>query len=407
MSEPLFYALVGAAGTGKSYYIQQKIANDPFYCLRTSTTGIAAINIGGQTINHVLGFFDLPDLLLKLKYEKPLIMMTLSAIRARYRYLCIDEAFMQEADVLDIIYILVNEANQKPGRPLGILLSGDPGQLTPVVVDRKAHPVFTANCWNQFEIKYLNDVKRQSDREFINALLAIRRGEPEAAVDWIEENIGFHGRIEPDFPGPTIMTRNKSVDAYNIAALEKLPGNVMVYEPRRVGKQKPEWSSIPDQLILKPGCRVMLLANDLGQDYANGDLATVEACFPSNVVLTLDRSGAEINLQYLHRDNEVITGKLGPTGELLYKNLGHVEYLPLRLAYACTVHKVQGLSLSNVQVYTGEQFLGKLSGGLYTALSRCRTPGGLRIVGNRESFTRAAFVYPSYQQVISGRKIIN
>jgi len=384
-------AILGAAGSGKSYLINMRIQSNPNYGYKTSSTGISAINLGGCTINSILGYFNLEDLRRKISSPEGRIkfLKTLTGIRARFRYLIIDEIGMLCGNILDLIVAGVREVNAKSSRfpPLGILVVGDPGQL-PVVMKEgdDTIPFFDARCWSSFNITRLTEIKRQADKAFIEALGHIRNGRAREGMQYFRDNCRFNSQLDGDFQGTTLLGRNIDVDYFNKAALDKLPYQAMPYGIRRFNRQDSGWRNLPDPLILKPESRVILLSNNRQEHYANGDTAVVERLFKEQVLVRLTRTGEQRIISYLHR------GYVSPTGE----KLGAIEYLPMRLAYGLTVHRAQSLTMDHVQIDLRGRFLSTLSGGLYTALSRARTPQGLRLVGLPEHFCSSCYLDQRY-----------
>lgn len=386
-----YEAILGAAGSGKSTELRLRNEKDKRYSLLTSSTGISAVNLGGRTINSVLNYFNTADLLRKYTHSRPRLISKLRMIKQRYKYIAIDEVSMLDGKALDIIYSLVEEANRSGSisNQLGLILLGDAGQL-PVVDRDGAIPFFEACCWDKFIITALREIKRQADRDFIRSLNLVRSGQFEEALDWFWDNVEFAKSLDKKFQGPTIVSRNDTVDAFNKEALDRLPGSIQQY-PKEIRMEDDypepsEWRNIPDVLTLKPGAQVMILSNDHSANYANGDLGTVIQLYPKHVSVRLSRTGDDRLLEYKRLECKDERGH----------TRGYMSYIPLRLAYAMTVFKSQSLTLDKVQIRLTEPFLGKLSGGLYTALSRSRTPSGIRLVGTKTSFIRAGYVNPQY-----------
>jgi len=388
---PQYEAILGAAGSGKSTELRARNTANPGYSLLTSSTGISAVNLGGRTINSVLNYFNTADLLRQYTQNKSRLMGKLSHIKRRYSYIAIDEVSMLDGRALDIIYNAIQEVNRKGsiGKQLGLVLLGDAGQL-PVVDKDGAIPFFKAECWDKFRITALREIKRQADKDFIRSLNLVRGGQFDEALEWFRDNVEFAKSLDKNFPGPTIVSRNRTVDAFNQEALARLGGEEYYY-PRRIwieeGEREPsEWRNIPETLTLKIGAQVMILTNDHTANYANGDLGSIVQLFPKHVVVKLFRTQDTRLIEYkrMEYQNEQGVAK------------GFMDYIPLRLAYAMTVFKSQSLTLDSVQIRLTEPFLGMLSGGLYTALSRSRTPAGLRLVGTNSSFIRAGYINPDY-----------
>lgn len=389
MIESLYQAVLGPAGVGKSYIINEKLKADPQYGLRCATTGIAAVNmsnvVGGTTattINSALRYFDTKELLMKVASKS--IQHELARLAKFYKNIIIDEVSMMEAAQLDLIYRAVEEFNKNnPNSRLGIYLTGDSGQL-PAVGGR---PFFDALCWSNFEVTYLTEVKRQQDKEFIEALQLIRKGKAADAVDWFDANIGFHRKVDQTFCGSTFYSKNNEVDAFNREMLFKLPGEGKRYTATILGKPHPTWKEIPAYVDLKRGALVQILVNQLNHGFANGDMGFVEQLYDNSIDIRLIRNGRYINLPSTTLKNE-------PPGSRT--SIGTIRALRVRLAWAITIHRCQSMTMDAAQIKLGGSFLPRLSGGCYTALSRVRTKEGLRLVGTKDDFIKSVYVDPRY-----------
>ncbi len=384
---PIYEAVMGSAGTGKTFLMKRREAlrNDTLLC---ATTGIAAINLGGATINSVLGYYDTKSLRdawvggwLQARMRK----LRMSGIRR----IILDEMSMLDADALDIFWRTLEDINLgiDPKRQLGMTLVGDFCQLPPV----KAPFAFEADCWPHFEenLTTLTEIRRQADKDFIEALQAARRGDGAKAVEYFRDSL--HQIKEENFDGPTVLAKNDEVDRYNYLKLADCHGEEIELVNTKLGKQRGEWKNIPERLDLKVGAVVMILANKRQEGtywYVNGDigeLVDVEVfeghAWPR---VKLYRTGAVESIAPVTREFLEPTGALGVKKDRWVVS-GSVTYFPIRLAYATTCHKSQGLSLDRVQVSFGSHFFGS-PGMLYVALSRARTAEGLRLVGTPESF---------------------
>lgn len=411
--------LCGAGGSGKTHLAKQWVRQHPGTVL-AATTGIAAVNLGeGTTINALLKYFDTASL--EESHVSGHLTATLGKLwKSGVRRILLDEVSMLDAVQLTCI---VRSLQQLAGRgytmdvrladevqagmaeegldseqhlPISLTVVGDFAQLPPV----KAEYAFESPEWEPFgqHTHQLTKIWRQSDAAFIGALMAARRGEVEPVVEFFRHRL--EATQDPGFVGTTVLGKNESVDAYNALRMDKHKGSWARYATKRWGKPRGDWKNIPDTLGLKEGALVMILANKRleGFDgmpgplvYANGDLGEVVECGAQTVDVRLYRNHEVVTVDYLKRLNTVplepgrakeLKG-LGQDGLISEKNevVGSVDYLPLRVAYATTCHKSQGLSLDAVQVNTREGMF-KQAGLLYVALSRCRTAEGLRLVGS-------------------------
>lgn len=331
---------------------------------------------------------------------------------------------------LDFIYQGVSAANQFADveSPMGIRLVGDLAQLPPVpeAVTRRVPWVFEAGCWGRFKENTTRLTKqwRQADGVFLDALNLVRTGAGDAAA-WLLKTSGarFESQLDTEFPGTTILPRNDQVGKFNQMGLLRVRGESFTVTARRWGQQRSEWGQslktrewgIPPATELKIGSYVMILSNAPDFEYCNGDCGTVVAKSCNNekdaLIIRLARMGKEIVLEKIvrgveHTEKPGQSAYAGSFDRIPPKEddgswharphyrsrvrrwvTGQVEYFPVRLAYATTVHKSQSLTLDRVQVDFRNHFFAS-PGMLYTALSRCRTLQGLRLVGQPEVFAK-------------------
>jgi hypothetical protein len=239
----------------------------------------------------------------------------------------------------------------------------------------------------------LTKIHRQADPEFVQALQALRRASDFHALEALRPCLTR--QTDPNFPGTTIYAKNAEVDRHNQLKLRALDTAPIIYTAKREGKERPEWKNIPPTLVLKPGALVMVLSNlydnvegDRELIAANGDLA--EYLGVATQYELKDRPQATALVRLKRNDRLVTIPKVEdefkkPTGDKKnpWEVVGTITYMPLRLAYATTVHKSQGLSLDNVQLSIADPFWAAPAM-LYVGVSRARTLAGLRIVGTME-----------------------
>lgn len=415
-----FTALLGGAGTGKTFLAKDWAASDPGVVL-CATTGIAAINLGGTTINGLLGYYNTESLM------DAYVSMSLGARlkklqKAGLRRILLDEVSMLDGDQLTIFTKVLDElaglgysmltdvddddpdnedAEADPEHPVGLTLVGDFAQLPPV----KAPFAFESPAWPRYEpnTRMLTEIRRQSDLGFIEALRAAREGNAVRALEFFGDR--FHRTMDHHFDGPTLLARNEPVDRYNDLRLSELKTPVVRFPSRRwvgEGRKTPsEWKEIPEVLPLKVGALVMVLANAKDPEfpnrflYVNGDLGELVDVQEGIPVVKLQRTGEAQKILPVTRTQKI---PLEPGRRKELKQLGRehlidgrheivaeITYTPLRLAWATTVHKSQGLSLDRVQINIGDWFF-RTPGMVYVALSRARTAEGLRLVGDPGTF---------------------
>lgn len=408
--------LIGCAGTGKSYTLLQRTQADPSYGVITATTGIAAVNVGGITINSTLRYSDLASL--RDAYLTGRLARTLHPLAKEYRWLIIEEYSMAEAAALDIWYRGVQEANRYADveEPMGILLVGDLAQLPPI----SRSWCFGAQHWKEFadNTHRLTTVYRQDTGPFLDALNLARLGQGGPAAEILTQaGVRWNDARQFDFPGTTILPKNEMVNKHNQMMLDTVKGRVIQVQARRWGMQRSEWGQnqrtkewgIPQQLTLKVGALVMVLANAPDFSFVNGDCGLVEGYDPDHQCfqVRLRRTGKVMEIPVIVRSydySEKPDGWEGITisaredsGEYIQRHhfrgrvrryvTGQIEYFPLRLCYASTTHKSQSLTLDSVQIDFRDFFFSHAAM-LYTALSRCRTLAGLRLVGSAEKFVK-------------------
>ena len=401
--------LTGKAGTGKSTVLRRFQAECNQECVFLAPTGIAAINIDGATIHS---FFQLqPALLTPDSIEEISNRRRIKMIR-EVETIVIDEVSMVRSDLFAAINMRLQQVmhNSSPFGGKQIILVGDFFQLPPVVktetesdyLNREfgGHYAFQTDLWQQadFHCVCLQKVQRQKDDEtFMSILNDLRYGELTERNLVIREQFGSVNVIEalthlcverPPLKKKIIYlcTTNREADRINQLNLSNLKGEEHLFRAVVQGKFPDSDYPTPEALSLKVGARVMTLTNKRTPDgeieYVNGEIGIIEAFGEgedSTVRVRLDR-GSTVSIQRaewikyeyeLERDEN--TGK----DVIRQHEVGKFVQIPLKLAYAITIHKSQGLSLDCVEVKLGNGCFA--TGQLYTALSRCRSIQNLRI----------------------------
>lgn len=408
--------LGGVAGSGKTFEIVRRCREDDGYGMLCSTTGISAINLGATTVNALLAYFDTESC--RDAYLSGQLTRRLHDVGLNHRWLIIDEKSMLDAAQLDYIYRATEEANRYADmtkRPLGLMLSGDFCQLPPV----KARWCFEADCWPRFAANSvtLTKVWRQDGGLFLDGLNAARAGDGVRAAGLLTDaGVVWHNALATEFDGTTILPKNDMVARYNALALARVKSPTIRVTSRRWGTQRPEWGEskrthewgIPPTAEFKVGAYVMLLANESdgagGFSYVNGDCGHIVDGSAGSFDVQLVRTGAVVTVFKIARSVETADepsswdGAAKSDGTFYSPRVhrstrrrrwivGQVEYMPMRLAWASTVHKSQGLTLDRCQIDIRDSFFG-MPAMAYVALSRCRTAAGLRIVGQAERFVK-------------------
>ena len=419
--------LTGKAGTGKSTFLKYICNHTRKKYVVLAPTGIAAINAGGVTLHS---FFKLPfrpmlpddpDLSLShgrifefFKYPKEK-----RKIIAEVDLIIIDEISMVRADIIDCVDRILRVYSGNMRLPFGgkqLLFVGDVFQLEPVVPsDQKeilslfyASPFFfSARVFKDINLVpiELQKVYRQTDPVFINVLDRIRNNAARK-----QELDTLNGRYFPSFEPQnedmyiTLATRRDQVDFINEKKLAELPGEEYV----SVGKIEGDFpeASLPTQLNLsiKEQAQVIFIDNDYERRWVNGTIGMVSGIDENGNVYVLLESGVEHlveptswrNYKYKYNEKE---------RRIEEEIVGTFEQLPIRLAWAITVHKSQGLTFSRVVVdLTGGVFAG---GQTYVALSRCTSLEGLVLkstISSRDIFIRKEIV--EFSQIFNNQALI-
>ena len=389
--------LTGKAGTGKTTFLKYITQTTAKRFVVLAPTGVAAINAGGSTIHS---FFQLPlcpylpdvkDLI--TEYQMPERYRSLRKERVKIirtlDLLIIDEISMVRADLLDAVDMTLRKYrhNDKPFGGVQLLMIGDAQQLSPVVKDSERQymsqvyqsPYFfhsKALSRLQYVTIELQKVHRQKDAEFLDILNAVREDRMTAQLlRKINERVGVPPVRQEDGTEPIrLTTHNVRADEVNSRKLAELPDDPSLFTAQIEG-DFPEHSYPADEVLeLKPGAQVMFIRNDSEGKYYNGKLAKVEK-IAKGVVTVSDSNGEMIdvtpvewpNTQY-ELDDE--------SGEICQNVVGTFRQLPLRIAWAITIHKSQGLTFDNVVIDAGAAFA---FGQVYVALSRCRSLEGITL----------------------------
>ena len=385
--------LTGRAGTGKTTFLRRLKARLPKRMVVVAPTGVAAINAEGVTIHS---FFQLPlspfvpggtvrsagERKYQFSKQKKNIIRTLDL-------LVIDEISMVRADLLDAVDDVLRRYRDS-SRPFGgvqLLMIGDLQQLAPVVKDdewamlREYYdtPFFFGSRALQ-QTRHvtieLQHVYRQTDQSFVELLNKVRAGSlTPADIERLNARVARTG--EPEEGVIRLTTHNRVADSYNERRLQALPGAPHHYRASIDGVF-PETSYPADEtLTLKVGCQVMFLKNDtsLEHRFFNGKLARVTGLTDEEVTVVGLDDGQTIKVTAMEWTNaRYVIDK--ETREIREEVEGIFRQLPLRLAWAITIHKSQGLTFDRAVVDANAAFA---AGQVYVALSRCRTLEGLTL----------------------------
>lgn len=388
--------ITGAAGSGKTHLLNTYIAylkSNNITTGITASTGIAATHMGGVTIHSWAGIgihaymseYDLENLL-----EKQYLYDRFKKVRV----LIIDEISMLHHFRFDLVNKVCKlmRGNDKPFGGIQVVLCGDFFQLPPVVRsgEAAAHFVYESEAWKEarFTVCYLTEQFRQKDDALLGILNEIRSGSvseksKKVIKDRLKKDVveikkkAVAAGDTPKVAHTTrLFTHNVDVDVLNNSHLESLETiEEETYEMEEKGKDflietLKKSCLAPEELHLKIGARVMCVKNNFDEGYANGTLGIVTSCRPGADPKIKTLSGKIISI-------EQASWKIEENGKVL----AEIRQYPLRLAWAITVHKSQGMSLDEVEVDLSKSFE---SGMGYVALSRVRTLAGLTVSGINE-----------------------
>ena len=378
--------VIGRAGTGKSHFIRSLVADDPSYPQAVlAPTGLAAMNIGGQTVHSFFGFPPRP---LIGTNEKPNWFFTRTA-KAINR-LIIDEISMLRADVLDAMdhHLKVARKSSRPFGGVQMLLVGDFYQLPPVVRGEEGQLLEDAgyNSPYAFSAQILRDapvaavelteVHRQTNRDFISLLSSIRerRGVEEAVTIL---NTVCLDRSLPARP-VLLCATNAVADRYNAQGLQALTGTAAQYTGEFEGeapKAQSDRFPAPIQLTLKRGARVIFTQNDPEGRWVNGSLGTVRELDDNIIVVSLD-GGEDVDVERAIWPQARWTWNAKENRMEVKEEFKYVQF-PLAPAWALTIHKAQGMTLDAVEIDLGRGAFAP--GQTYVALSRARNMESIRL----------------------------
>ena len=396
--------LTGKAGTGKTTFLKYIKEHTHKQTVVIAPTGVAAINAGGVTMHS---FFQLPfgpfipgtsrgfaednnvsdkhSLFKNIRFNSDK-----RQLLEELELLIIDEVSMVRADMLDAMDTILRHFRKKVFLPFGgvqVLYIGDMYQLPPVVPNNEwdiLQPYyespffFSAQAVAAAPPLYieLKKIYRQNEQQFIGILNRVRNNQVSEADFTLLNN-----RFQPDFSPAkeekyiTLSTHNRKADAINVTALERLPGKTMVFNGIITGDFSDKALPTDMNLQLKEGARVMFIKNDSGTErkYFNGKLATIKKINADEIIVTAYDNDEElkveketwVNVRYSYNKEK---------NSIEEEELGSFTQYPLRLAWAITIHKSQGLTFNKAIIDAGGSFA---AGQVYVALSRCTSLQGM------------------------------
>ncbi|MGL4340410.1 MAG: ATP-dependent DNA helicase [Rhodoglobus sp.] len=376
--------ITGRAGTGKSTLLNHLSWNTAKQIVICAPTGVAALNVGGQTIHSLfrlpIGVIADHDIVQSAELRK-----LLSTIDT----LVIDEVSMVNADLLDAIDRSLRQARARPRDAFGgvqVVLFGDPYQLAPVPGEGEERAYFDdhyrslwffdAAVWNETELTIyeLTTIHRQHEAEFTQMLNAVRHGAVTAEIAARLNAVG--ARTAPVDGAITLATTNGTVTRINATELARLPGRVLTARAEISGEFTGRAYPADEALELKVGARVMFLRNDTGyehggQRWVNGTIGTVIK-IDATVWVDVDGERHEVRPAVW----EKFKYSYSPLTKSLRKDVvAEFTQFPLRLAWAVTIHKSQGKTYNRAIIDLGQHSFAP--GQTYVALSRISVLAGL------------------------------
>jgi ATP-dependent exoDNAse (exonuclease V) alpha subunit len=375
--------VTGRAGTGKSTLLNHLSWNTSKSIVIAAPTGVAALNVGGQTIHSL---FRLP---IGVIADHPIdqndqLRKLLNAIET----LVIDEVSMVNADLMDAMDRSLRQARQRPHESFGgvqVVMFGDPYQLAPVPGDGDERAYFAdtyrsmwffdAKVWRDADLRIveLRQVHRQQDEDFRFMLNAVRHGQVTAEIAGILNTTG--ARTPPDDGVITLASRNDAVTRINRIALERLPGRALTANAEVSGDFGGRNFPAEEALALKVGAQVMFLRNDTagerGMRWVNGTIGTVTR-IQGNVRVEVDGEEFDVEPATWERYRYSYSAT---TKQLKRDIVAEFTQFPLRLAWAVTIHKSQGKTYDRAVVDLGQRAFSP--GQTYVALSRLTSLDGL------------------------------
>lgn len=391
--------LTGKAGTGKSTFLHYIAQTTKKKYVILAPTGIAAINVGGATLHS---FFKLPfhpllpndrrystqQLRNTLKYNSEKIKL----IR-ELELIIIDEISMVRADIIDFIDKILRVYSHNMRIPFGgkqLLLVGDVYQLEPVLKEEdwqllqpyySSKFFFDAHVFRSFHLVCieLQKVYRQRDDKFISILDHIRTSTvTNTDLSLLNQQVGQHQPMDAHQLSITLSTRRDTVDYINGLHLSKLPGDATILHGSIDGEYPENNLPTPIELEVKTGAQILFIKNDREKRWVNGTLGTIIGIGDEEdgKIYIRTEQGEDVdveqevwnNVRYTYNQKEQ---------KVEEEILGSFQQFPLRLAWAITIHKSQGLTFNQVKIdLSGGVFAG---GQTYVALSRCRSLKGIAL----------------------------
>lgn len=386
--------LTGKAGTGKTTFLHKLKNETKKQMAIVAPTGVAAINAGGTTMHS---FFQLPFSPFVPTAEERKALLDRIKMQANKRkviqeleLLVIDEISMVRADILDEVDTILRQVRYRHHEPFGgvqMIFIGDMFQLSPVATNDEwrllsqyySSPYFFhSQVLQQQQPVYieLDKIFRQSNQQFINVLNEVRNNcLSQQSLDVLQS------RFNPTFIPPkddtyiTLTTHNHKADRINSVELDSLSGKTYKLKAEVSGEFPEKSFPTDEELTLKIGAKVMFIKNDIinPRRFYNGKIGVVKSITNDIVSIECADSAELIELEKMEWENKRYSMN-SKTKQIEEEIIGKFVQFPLRLAWAITIHKSQGLTFDKAVIDAGNAFT---SGQVYVALSRCRSLDGL------------------------------
>lgn len=380
------YFITGRAGTGKSTLLQVFRKTTKKRVAFLAPTGIAALNIRGQTIHSFFGFP--PRMIGRDEIKR----VAKHRIYELLEMIIIDEISMVRADILDNMdyFLRINRRVDQAFGGVQMVFFGDLFQLPPVVAGNfekhyftnhyKSPFFFSAKIFEKgFRVKMLelHQVYRQDERHFIKILDQIRTGDVD---EYLLEDINTRYLPIPELTDYyiTLCSINATASSINLAKLRQLNRSFVNYQAKITGEFNAQ--NYPTDVVIRlcEGAQVMFIKNDPNKQYVNGTIGIVKSCSQKELIVEiLDKNNNKTLVSVEEQNWEIIRYNVHPDkpSSIVAETIGVFTQIPLKLAWAITIHKSQGKTFEKVILNLGSGAFE--SGQCYVALSRCRTLNGI------------------------------
>lgn len=376
--------LSGQAGTGKSHVINTFLSkirekDKDINVMVCAPTGMAAVNIGGVTLHRAFGAPVGPICQDMIQRAHP------TEVVEKADTIVIDEISMCRFDLYSYVASMIEKAERKKHKHIQLIVVGDFYQLPPVITDKDRQTLgicwerkigngyaFESPWWDKchFTNCYLRQVVRQSDMDMVHYLNQLRIGDKDS-IAWFNQNTDASYTDR----GIMLVTTNSLADKINRDKTEALSGEARLYMGYSKGDVEASDRLTAEKLIMKTGMRVMALVNDCGNEYCNGSLGTVKELREEGVVVRFDNGSEALITPYTWQIENYTVDLVNGETSIKKLKVGAYTQLPLKAAYAVTVHKSQGQTYPEISLYPRCFATGQL----YVALSRCKDAAHLHL----------------------------